>query len=261
MMFSLIIQAIVQGLTEFFPVSSSGHLLFLQTLYPLKHIDNLFIDVFLHSATFLVIIIYYFKDIVKILTNFFKSPFNLSNQDTKLGWLIIAGSIPTGIIGIIIMKFFSSIFYKANILFFTWSLTALFLIISDKIKNSKKDIYDITLKDALLIGLIQGIAIFPGISRSGSTIITALFLKVKRNAAAKFSFLLGLPAMLAGILIELKDIKNVMLQPSFIWIFVITFISGLIGLLLLIKLLKNAKFKYFGIYLIILIILLTLKTL
>ncbi len=260
-MMSLIIQGIVQGLTEFFPVSSSGHLLFLQVLTKMKGIDNLFLDTFLHSATFLVIIIFYLKDIIKIIKNIVIHPFDFNNKDTKLGWIIIIGSIPTMIIGLIIEKYFKSVFYTYNILFVTWPITALFLIYSDKLKNLKKGISDITIKDSLIIGLVQGVAIFPGISRSGSTIVTALLLKTKRAAAAKFSFLLGLPAMFGAIILEIKNIHTVSLNWNYLIVFLVTVAAGFVGLYLLIKLLKGAKFRYFGIYLIGLIVLLVIMSL
>ncbi len=255
---SLIFQAIIQGLTEFFPVSSSGHLLLLQTITKMKGIDNLFIDTFLHSATFLVIIIYYIKDIINIIKNIIAHPFDFSNNNTRLGWLIIVGSIPTMIIGLFIEKYFKFVFSTANILFITWSITAIFLIYSDRIKGLSKGIFDINWKNALIIGLVQGIAIFPGISRSGSTIVAGLFLGIERKDAARFSFLLGLPAMAGAILLELKDVSSISFSMNYLLIFIITFISGFVGLLLLIRLLKNARFKYFGIYLIVLILLMVL---
>ncbi len=256
-MISLIILGIVQGLTEFLPVSSSGHLLFLQNLTKISGSNNLFIDVFLHSATFLVIIVYYIKDIWRVLKNIFAHPFNLENHWTKLGWVIIVGNIPTVILGLIIERYFKNVFQEVNILFITWAITALFLIYSDRLKNFGRGLNDIKFSDSLIIGTVQGIAIFPGISRSGSTIIASLFLGIERESAAKFSFLLGLPAMFGAILLELKDAGNINIGFNFVWIWVVTFVFGFVGLFLLLKLLKNAKFKYFGIYLLLLIALLT----
>lgn len=253
-MLVLILMAVIQGLTEFLPISSSGHLLFIQSLYNIKDI-NLAIDIFLHLATFLVIIIYFFKDIKSIILNFVKTPFDIKNDQTRLAYFIVLANIPTAIIGIILKKYFYGVFESGNILYITWSITAILLIISDMKKGMSLGLKDITIKTSLIIGLAQGIAIFPGISRSGITIIIALLLGFNRKDSARFSFLIGLPAMLGASLMELKSMTALNIPVMDLTIaFVITFITGLAGIFLLIKLLRIKKLKYFGFYLITLII-------
>ncbi len=248
-MTALIIMGILQGLTEFLPISSSGHLLFIQSLFKIKDI-NLSIDIFLHLATFFVIIIYFFKDIKMVITGFIKKPFNLKDDNTKLLYIIAVGTIPTLIIAFLLKNYLPSIFEKGNILYITWTITAILLIISDTRKKQLITLNKITFLQGIIIGIMQGIAVFPGISRSGITIITALFLGINRKDSARFSFLLGLPVMLAAFIYEFKEITK--LNINFIdlsIVFVITFICGFIGLVLLIKLLNFKKLKYFGFYL------------
>ena len=253
---SLILQGIIQGLTEFLPVSSSGHLLFIQSITNFKG-PNLFVDVILHIGTFLVVIIFYFKDIKNILENFLSSPFKLENKETKLGWLIIVANIPTAIIGIIIKKFFPDIFESLKLLMFTWGFTGIILILSDRLKLPKKDIYSINWTESILIGIAQGVAVLPGISRAGITIICGLFLSIKREDAAKFSFLLSIPAIFGALLIELFSLNSLPESLSFLNLasgFLSSLFFGVVGIFVLLKFLKNAKFKYFGIYLFMLVL-------
>ncbi len=253
-MLILIIMAIIQGLAEFLPVSSSGHLLFIQSIWNIKDI-NLSLDVFLHLATFLVIIIYFFKDIRNIIKNLFSSPFNLKAPDTRIFYLIILTNIPTAIIGLVLKKYFSPVFQQGNILFITWTITGVLLIISDKIRSNKLSLSSLTPVHAILIGVAQGIALFPGISRSGITIIAALFLGLSRKDSFKYSFLAGLPAMLGAFILEFRGIEGLNIPVhNMIIIFVIAFIAGLAALIFLKKLLNLKKFKYFGFYLILILL-------
>lgn len=253
---NLTLQGIIQGLTEFLPISSSGHLLFIQTITKFKG-PNLLVDIVLHTGTLIVILIFYFKDIKKIISKFLLSPFNLKNNETKLGWLIILGNIPTAIIGIFIKRYLPEVFETVKILIFTWGITGIALIFSDKLKLQTKNIYSIKLLDALIIGTAQGVAIFPGISRAGATITMALVLSIKREDAAKFSFLLGLPSMMGAIVMEVLTTtalpEGIPFSHLFIG-FISSLIFGLIGILILLKFLKRANFKYFGIYLLLLVV-------
>ncbi|MBN1897622.1 MAG: undecaprenyl-diphosphate phosphatase [Spirochaetes bacterium] len=255
-MLNIILQGIIQGLTEFLPVSSSGHLLFFQSLTRFKG-PYLLVDVVLHAGTLCVILAYYFNDLKNILFKFLPNPFNLNIKEVKLAWLILLANIPTGISGLIIKKYFSSIFNTSSLLFFTWGLMGILLIVSDKVKSSKKDIFSLTPFYALMIGLAQGIAILPGISRSGITIITGLVLSLKREEAARFSFLISIPALLGSIMMEALDSE--MISFSFTTLgfgFIFSFIFGLLGIITLLKLLQKAKFFYFGIYLLVLVVIL-----
>jgi len=264
-MIALIIMAIVQGLTEFIPVSSSGHLLFIQSLFNIKGI-NLTIDIFLHLATFVVVIIYFLKDILNIIKDFINAPFDFKQGHTRIFYMIILTSIPTGIIGYILSReCFRFIFEQSSILLITWTVTAILLIISDRIDHNKQTLEHMTIQSALIIGLAQGIAIFPGISHSGTTIIVALLLGFNRRDSFKYSFLAGVPAILGASIIGLvpsESSKVVSFDlPVFfmIFIFIVAVIFGLCGILILKKLLNSRKFKFFGFYLILMVLILIIQ--
>jgi len=254
-MIAFLIMAIIQGLTEFLPVSSSGHLLFIQSLFNIKNI-NLSIDILLHSATLLVILIYFFKDLKNLTLNFFTHPFKFKDKDVFFVYMILLSLIPTGIIGLILnSEFFKNIFENRKILYFTWPITIILLFLSDKINKTKITITTLTPICALIIGLAQGIAILPGISRSGITIITGMFLGLNREESFKVSFLIGLPAMFGALVLDIHNIQKLTISPASISLILLTtFIFGFIGLLLLKKYLKNKKFKFFAYYLLILCI-------
>jgi undecaprenyl-diphosphatase len=215
--FQAVILGAVQGLTEFLPVSSSGHLVIFQHLFHLKESEVLF-DVGVHVGTLVAVIIFFRKELYSIIASVFrffngflgqKVSFADASQDTdiKLALLIIAGTIPTGILGLffhtIVDRIFSSVVLVGLMLIVTGSL----LIITVRIKNNGKRIERFSIKDALIIGLMQGISIMPGISRSGSTIAVGLLLGMERETSARFSFLLSIPAIIGAAILEFKDVS------------------------------------------------------
>ena len=216
--FEAIILGAVQGLTEFLPVSSSGHLVIFQYLFDLKEPEVLF-NVGVHMGTLIAVIIFFRKDIHGIIASVFhffngilkkKVSFGDAAQDTdiKLALLIAAGTLPTGILGLffhtIVDRIFSSVVLVGLMLIVTGSL----LIITAWIKNNVKSIKRFSIKNAMIIGLMQGISILPGISRSGSTISVGLFMGLEREISARFSFLLSIPAIIGATILEFKDISN-----------------------------------------------------
>lgn len=247
-----IIQAIIQGLTEFLPVSSSGHLVLFQQLFHVQQ-PNLLMDVFLHFGTLLAVLIYFAKDLVSLTVGFFKSPFSFRKPETDFMWKIVVASIPTAILGIIIEEYFSNVFESMTIVVIDLSLTAIFLFVSDFFKKKGKDIFGLSWLDVILIGTVQGLAVFPGISRSGSTIVVALLLGMKRKEAGVFSFFIAIPALLGALILGLKG-ANVVCSPNFIINLIlgvgISFLVGLASIKFLFVILKKAQFKFFAFYLI-----------
>lgn len=211
-----IILGVIQGLTEFLPVSSSGHLVIFQYLFGLEEAE-LFFDICVHMGTLIAVIIFFRKEIISILISMFQlikligqkhallETIN-SDKDIKMAMLIIVGSVPTAIIGLgfhkISEQLFSSIFLVGCMLI----ITGTFLWATLWIKNDKKNIGEFSIKDALIIGFVQGMAILPGISRSGSTITTGLFLGLNRETSARYSFLLCIPAIVGAQILSLKDL-------------------------------------------------------
>lgn len=209
-----IVLGIIQGLTEFLPISSTGHLTLAGKFMNLISDKNpehwtSFMAV-IQLGTMLAILIYFRKDLWNILTEFLRDnlqkrvKYSEQSTNAKLGWLIILGSIPIVVIGLLFKDAIEGTFTK-NLYVIGGSLIvlAIILAIAEKTAKFKKDIKDITIFDSIMIGIAQAFALIPGSSRSGTTITGGLFFGLKRDVAARFSFLLSVPAVLASGLLEL----------------------------------------------------------
>ncbi|KPU28161.1 UDP pyrophosphate phosphatase [Caloranaerobacter sp. TR13] len=250
---------IFQGVTEFLPISSSGHLVLLQKLFGIDE-GNLFFTVMLHFGTLISILIVYFKDIVSIIGEFNKfivellkdKKIEIDNEYRKLGIMIIIGSIPTALMGILLENIFESFYNTTIIIGLALIFTGILLWIAEKIKLGKKSIRKMTVKDALVIGTFQGMAITPGLSRSGSTIVGGLFMGLNKKNATRFSFLLALPATFGASLLELSKALNTNFsEVSFLIVIVGIFsscITGIFSIKFLIRVLEKGKLYYFSYY-------------
>ena len=231
------ILCIVQGVTEWLPVSSSGHLAIIENWFGLN--PNISFNVFLHFATLLVIFIVFWKDIVKVIKAFVK--FDFKSEYGKLALFIIIGSIITAIIGFTFRDLFASFFSNLTVVGIALLVTGTLLFFSERKEGNKKLSY----WDSIWIGLMQGLAIIPGISRSGATISMGLLRGVDKVKVFKFSFLLVIPAILGATLFEAG---NVVFNLELLVGFVFAFVFGYISLKLLMKLVINKKFHYFAWY-------------
>lgn len=266
-----IILGLIQGFTEFLPISSSGHLAIGQHFIPgTADIDkDILLNILLHFATLLVILIYYRKDIGSILNMTFSSVFgprthlhsdpetdrNSDNHKPltrKMLPLIVIGSIPTGVIGIglKLSDKLEAIFSSMSLVGISLLVTGTLLYLADtlSISGTKKDI---SYKDAFIIGIVQGIAVLPGISRSGSTISVGILRGIERKIAATFSFLLSIPAILGAVLIEGKDISVLASTPQvlpYLLGMLVAFISGYIAIMALIRIVIKKKLFWFSFY-------------
>lgn len=236
-----IILGIVQGATEFFPISSSGHLAIIQNIFNLK-IPVAF-DVALHIGTLIVIFIVFFKDIIKIIKDFFT--FNFKTREGKLALYIILASIITAIIGFSFRNLFKSFFYNLSIISLALIFTGLILLLTKLKKSQKKRI---NWFDSLLIGAAQGIALIPGISRSGATISTGKFLGIKKQELIKFSFIVSIPSIIGAMIFEFKELSFKINFLPIIFGVITSIIIGYIALKLLIRIIKKNKFHYFAYY-------------
>lgn len=212
---STIIQAIVlgivQGLSEFIPISSSAHLIIVPWLFGWNDpvLDSLTFDVALHLGTLLALIVFFAADWIRLIRAVLASIAERkigSDVDRRLGWLIVIGTIPGGIVGVLLETKIEQLFHQPNVRIEPVSMIVMAVIIAllgaalfvaERIARHVRSMEQITLKDALLIGIAQAFAIFPGVSRSGSTITAGLALGLERPAAARFSFLLSAP-IIAG---------------------------------------------------------------
>ena len=255
-----IILGIFQGVTEFLPISSSGHLVVLQHFFGIKE-GNLFFTEMLHFGTLISIFIVYFNDIIKIIAEFFKmlgqgiknKKIRVTNIYQKMAILIILGSIPTAIIGLVFKDTFEKLYNSILAISIAFLITGFILWFVDKKSRGNKDIKDMNFIDSILIGIFQGAAIAPGISRSGSTIAGGLFRGLNRKLATEFSFLLALPATFGAGLLGIKEVIDTGSQTQFsaplVVGVIVSTIVGVISIRILIKLLENEKLYYFSYYL------------
>lgn len=258
--FQAIILGIFQGISEFLPISSSGHLVVLQHFFSIEE-GNLFFTEMLHFGTLISIFIVFFNDIIKIIAEFFKmigqgiknKKFQLTNIYQKMAILIIVGSIPTAIIGLLFQETFEKLYSSLLYISIAFIVTGFILWIVDKKSIGEKKVKNMTYGDAVIIGTFQGIAIIPGISRSGSTIAGGLFRGLNRNLATEYSFLLALPATFGAAILGIKDViqtgNEVYFSLPLLTGVIISAVVGIISIKLLIKLLQNKKLHYFSYYL------------
>ncbi|HQL11424.1 MAG TPA: undecaprenyl-diphosphate phosphatase [bacterium] len=237
--FQAIILGLTQGITEWFPVSSSGHLALVQYFFNIK-VSTAF-DVFLHFASLFVIVLIFWKDIEKLIVGIIHK----DKQSINLFLYLIIASIPAGIIGFLLKDKIDSIF--SNILYIGISLTitSLILFFTKFAKNKNRNL---NFKNSLLIGIFQAIAILPGISRSGSTISAGLFSGLDPKVATKFSFLLSIPVILGSTILEAKNIGEINNILDLLISCIITVVIGFLSLRYILKVVDKNKFKYFSLY-------------
>ena len=241
---SALIIAVVQGLTEWLPVSSSGHLVLFSSI--LKYNSSLMFDVALHFGTLMAVFVYFGKDIMDIIEDFLKLRTKTANF--RLGLLLIVATIPAAIIGYAFRDFFEIAFGSLGLVALGFAITSLILLIAslDFSKLMKKK-EELGFLGALSIGFFQALAIFPGISRSGSTISSGLLLGLKEKEAVKFAFLMAIPAIFGAAILEIGNNK---LPPELIWATLVSFAVGLgtIHLMLKFVLTSRKNLQWFAVY-------------
>ena len=243
-----IVLAFVQGLTEFLPVSSSGHLLLLSKLFGINN-DFLLLSVILHVATLLSVIIVLKSEVKELI----KHPFG------DLSKKLILATIPTVVIVILFKSFFDNAF-DGKYLPFCFMLTSVLIVLSEFICKKKTNLTKtITSKDSIIMGIAQGIAVLPGISRSGATICTGLICGKNREEVAHFSFLMSIPIILASLVLEVYEYVKVGQVLMISWYelligFIVAFITGLFAVKFMLKLIEKHSLMIFAVYLVIIAI-------
>jgi len=246
--------AVLQGVTEFIPVSSSGHLAIAQLLLPSFKEPAVVFDLFLHLGTLLATILYFWKELSRLIYFFFshlsrpKEIVLISYDSNNYIPQIIITTLITGAIAFPLKNIAEKAFYNLHYIIVAYFVTAFLLFITQFRRTSVKDI--ITYKDAILIGLIQGMAIFPGLSRSGSTIAMALILGIERKKTFTYSFLISLPVIGGAFIIECLPMVTVIshyltqyLLGSFI-----SLLTGYVSLMFLSRIINTSKVHYFAYY-------------
>ncbi|MCH2233202.1 MAG: undecaprenyl-diphosphate phosphatase [Crocinitomicaceae bacterium] len=242
---------LIQGLTEFLPVSSSGHIFLGQVMMGKFSSEPLLFTIVLHLATALSTVVIFWKDIVKIFKGLFKFK---NNEESRFSLFIVISMIPAALVGVFLDDIIEGITTEDNQY---WGLiivgicllaTALLLFFTERSKNQSKDV---NAPNVLIVGIAQAIAVLPGISRSGATIATGILLGINREKMARFSFLMVLPLILGAMLKKgkdyLEDPHAMEIMPLIVG-FIVAFITGLIACKWMIALVKKAKLTYFAIY-------------
>lgn len=241
-----IILGVIQGLTEFLPVSSSGHLALFQDIFNITE-NNLFITVALHFGTLLAVIVYYFRDIL-----------GLFQKENRINlWYLFLATIPAGVVMLFLNETIDSMFSSSKFLWVGFLITAIILFVADYIGKRIVNPRKITYKTALIMGLCQACAVFPGISRSGSTISGGLILaNGERKQIADFAFLMSIPVIAGSALFEALTVDFLIINvPATILGVLASFLTGFFAIKFMLKLISKCNFKWFSFYLIILTVL------
>jgi undecaprenyl-diphosphatase len=245
--FDAVILGIVQGLTEFLPISSSAHVQIAQQLLGLSAIPKPQLTAFIATiqlGTEAAVLIYFWRDIVRIVKAFFGTLFAKSKQstdalrDAKLGWLIIIGSIPVVAIGLIFQDAIENQLRSLWVIAFTLIIFGVILGIADRIGKRQRSIEQLTTKHGILFGLGQALAVIPGVSRSGGTISVGLLLGYSRQAAARYSFLLAIPAVIASGFYEFAATYQDLNSSELVATAVATVVSFVVGFSVIVGLLR-----------------------
>ena len=243
-LYSMILGAI-QGFTEFLPVSSSGHLVVAQKIMGMEE-NAFFMNVMMHVGTLVAVCIYYFRDILHLFTR----------EGCKTIWLLILATIPAGLVKLFFDEPINMLFEEGKYVCFGFLITAIVLFLTEWLGKRRESDKPIGWKSALLMGVAQGIAVVPGISRSGSTIAAGVMAGNRRTEVAKFSFLMSIPVIAGSALLELLhvDFSAVNWIPCIAGM-ITSGVCGYLAIDFMVKLIGKCNFKWFSLYLLILSIL------
>jgi len=259
--FQAIILGIVQGLSEFLPISSSGHLALLQHFFGIQSDNVMMFTVMLHVGTLVSVFIMYWSDIWALIKEFFLMIADLCTGKglrlkerpvRKLGLMIIWATIPTAIMGLLFNNFFESLNSKLWAIAIGWIITGFMLYFSEKISRNRNGIEEMRFRDGFLIGVLQGIAICPGISRSGSTMVGGLSTGLRREFAVRFAFLISIPTILGAAVMEAPDAvqasaSGMAMGPVIVGV-IVSAVCGVLAIKAMIKVVIAQKLKWFAYY-------------
>lgn len=259
--FQAIILGLAQGLSEFLPISSSGHLALLQYFFGVSADNVLPFAVLLHLGTLVSVFIVYWKDIVELMKELGRVIADIctgkglrinANPTRRLGFMIIVATIPTAIIGLVFNDVFGALYNSLVAIGAGLLVTGTILVIAEKMGSNDKYIKDMKFRNALFVGIMQGVAICPGISRSGSTLFGGLIAGLNKEFAVKFAFLISIPSILGSVIIEAPEAFKAGMDMSLIGPVIVgvgvSALSGLFAIKAMIKLVSNSRLIGFSFY-------------
>lgn len=249
-----IILGILQGITEPLPISSSGHVIVFKNILGGSFINDLNFEIIINFGSLIAVLFYFRNDLLKIITdflNYLKTKNKQYYQNYRLAWLLVLSTIPAGIIGLLFKEIIESHLSNVKLIGFALLITGFFLYLIKDLKGKKNE-NNITWFTALIIGLGQAIAILPGISRSGATIVSGMFCDLKREVAFKYSFLLYIPISFATLILGIKDFTSDSQFTSLIMPYFLSMIAATIFTYYALKwfqqIIKQGKLIYFVYY-------------
>lgn len=259
--FEAVILGLVQGLAEFLPISSSGHLALLQHFFGIEGESVLLFAVLMHVGTLISVFIVYWNDIWVLILELCAVVKDIftgkglrinANPTRRLGFMIIAATVPTALIGLVGNDFFEGLYGSVTAIGIGLIFTGTIMWISERMGSGKKHVEEMKFRNALAVGVMQGIAICPGVSRSGSTLVGGLFSGLNREFAVRFAFLISIPSILGSVVLEVPDALEQGLDASLIGPVlagvVVAAVSGLLAIKAMIRLVSNKKLFIFSIY-------------
>ena len=245
---------IIQGFTEPIPISSSGHLLIFKNLFNFDMLNDINFEIIVNFGSFMAIVFLYRKEIFKIISDFFsfiKTKKKEYKENYNYAWLIVIGTIPAGILGLILKDKIEAISSNVKLIGIALLITSFALFLVKDIKGQKQK-KNMTIKDAIIIGLFQVLALFPGISRSGSTLVGGMTRDLDRKTAVNFSFMLYLPISIATMILGVSDLINTPNITTLLLPYTLSMIASAIVTYFsakwFIDIIKKGKLKYFSIY-------------
>jgi undecaprenyl-diphosphatase len=250
-----VILGLIQALTEFLPISSSAHLILARGVLDFGFADGLTFDVGLHVGTLIAVLVYFRRDISGLIGGFlstFRGFDFAGNKDQRLAWYILFGSIPAAFVGFLFEAQIEEYFRNPNVIVFTLVIGGILFLLAERFTRHANDITSLSLKGALLVGIAQASALIPGVSRSGITIITGMSQGLRREEAARFSFLLGTPALAGAGLKKGLDMAGQQFTGADYAVLAIGLVtaavSGWAVIKLLLRFLRNHRLDIFAYY-------------
>jgi len=258
--FHVIILAVVQALTEFLPISSSGHLVIMQNILGFKE-ANISLNIMLHMGTLLAVIVYFFKDLLNILFDCISALGELfqgsrpsdilyRNPNLKLFLFSLIACIPAGIVVLFFHDLITSSFESLLVVGCSLIFTGVIVYFTKNLISEGKDLYQFKVRDSFWIGVAQSLAILPGVSRSGMTIATGLARGLDRELAFKFSFILSIPTILAAFVFDLENMNKIEMGQLVLYLVgaFVSFVLGLLAIKILSKIIMKGNFYLFSYY-------------